>query len=60
MNELICAMYVLVGFLVAIWRMSKVSSREDSSMACIIGVIILFLWPLYSVYKVIKKHTGKP
>ena len=59
MNELMYAMYILVGFLIAIWRMSKVSSREDSSMACIGGLYILFFWPLYLVYKVIKKYTGK-
>ncbi len=59
MNELISSVYFLIGFLITIWRLSKVTKEEDSSMACIAGLFIMALWPLYLVYKEVKKYYKK-
>lgn len=59
MSELISSVYFLIGFLITIWRLSKVTKEEDSSMACIAGLFIMVLWPLYLVYKAVKKHYKK-
>ena len=59
MNELILSLYLLIGFLIGIWRISKVTNEEDSSIACIAGIFIIIFWPIYLFYKIIKKKLWK-
>lgn len=59
MNELILSLYFLIGFLIGIWRISQVTDAEDSSMACIAGIFIVILWPIYIIYKIIKYNIYK-
>lgn len=47
--------YVVIGFLLAVWRLSNAKEDENSSLLCIGGVGIIFLWPLYTIYKIFKK-----
>lgn len=46
--------YLIVGILISTWRLSKIEPHEDSPIACILGVVIIILWPLYIIYKIVK------
>lgn len=57
--ELIASIYLLIGFLVGIQRLSKVGPEEDSSMVCIGITLIMLLWPIYILYELILYYIYK-
>lgn len=52
--ELIIAVYMTIGTLLGIERLSRITKEEDISMVYIGIIGIIALWPIYLVYKVIK------
>jgi FtsH-binding integral membrane protein len=57
--ELIAAIYCLIGIILGMERLSRVTKEDESGMVNmgIMGIIVL--WPLYIVYKIWKKRVIK-
>ena len=48
--------YLVIGLIVGIDRLSRVTKNDDSSMVCIGIISIIVLWPLYLGYKISKSY----
>lgn len=53
--ELILGIYLAFGLIFGLERLSRVTKEDDSSMVCIGITGIIVLWPLYLIYRYIKK-----
>ena len=56
MCDLILSFYLIIGLLISIYILSDGS---DSFNGCITSVLVMFLWPLYILFKMISKVTTK-
>ena len=54
--ELILGIYLAFGLIFGLERLSRVTKEDDSSMVCIGITGIIALWPLYLIYRYIKKR----
>lgn len=52
--DLILSIYLVIGLIVGIERLSRVTVEDSSSMVCIGITFIIIFWPLYLVYKFTK------
>ena len=57
--ELIAAIYCLIGIILGMERLSRVTKEDEAGMVNIGIMAIIVLWPLYIVYKVWKKRRNK-
>ena len=57
--ELIAAIYCLIGIILGMERLSRVTKEDESGMANIGIIVIIVLWPFYIVYKRVKKRRNK-
>ena len=55
--EVLLSIYLAVGFLFGLERLSRVTKEDNSSMVCIGIMAIVVLWPLYLTYKVWEKRA---
>lgn len=51
--ELIAGLYLAIGLILGIERLSRVAREDDSPMVCTGITAIIVLWPLYIVYKIV-------
>ena len=51
----ILGFYFGIGFSIGFYRLSKLKDYEQSPIACVVGVIITVLWPIYLIYKLLKE-----
>lgn len=54
--ELLTSIYFAIGLLVGLWRLSYATEEDSNAMACIGGAVIFALWPLYLIYKWVRRH----
>ena len=53
--ELLYYPYYTIGFLIGIYIISsRIDSNSDESLAFIVGILMVFVWPIYVMYKLIK------
>ena len=57
--ELIAAIYCLIGIILGMERLSRVTKEDESGMVNIGIIGIIVLWPLYIIYKMWKKRVIK-
>ena len=57
--ELIAAIYCLIGIILGMERLSRVTKEDESGMANIGIIAIIVLWPFYIIYKRVKKRRNK-
>ena len=55
--ELALSIYVAIGFLFGLERLSRVTKNDESAMVNIGIIGIIVLWPLYLMYKVWEKRA---
>ena len=55
--ELALSIYLAIGFLFGLERLSRVTKNDESAMVNIGIIGIIVLWPLYLMYKVWKKRA---
>lgn len=57
--ELALSIYFVIGIILGIERLSRVSKDDEQGMVSIGIMAIIVLWPLYIIYKVWKKRVIK-
>lgn len=57
--ELALSIYFAVGIILGIERLSRVTKDDEQGMVGIGIMGIIVLWPLYIVYKIVKKRRNK-
>ena len=57
--ELALSIYFAVGIILGIERLSRVTKDDEQGMVGIGIMGIIVLWPLYMVYKIVKKRRNK-
>ena len=55
--EILLSIYLAIGFLFGLERLSRVTKNDEPAMVNIGIIGIIVLWPLYIVYKVWKKRV---
>ena len=53
------SIYFAIGIILGIERLSRVTKDEEQGMVSIGIMAIIVLWPLYIVYKIVKKRRNK-
>ena len=54
--DLIMGLYLAIGLIFGIERLSRVTNEDDSSMVCIGITAIIIFWPMYIVYLLNKER----
>ena len=57
--ELIAAIYCLIGIILGMERLSRVTKDDESGMVNIGIMAIIALWPLYIVYLIWKRKRKR-
>ena len=57
--DILMAIYFLIGLILGIERLSRVTEEDEQGMVSIGIMAIIVLWPLYMVYKIVKKRRNK-
>ena len=57
--ELALSIYFAIGIILGIERLSRVTKDDEQGMVGIGIMGIIVLWPLYIVYKIVKKRRNK-
>lgn len=52
--EGLISLYLVVGLILGMERLSRVNALDNTSMVCIGIISIVVFWPLYVIYKVIQ------
>ena len=52
--DILMAIYFLIGLILGIERLSRVTEEDEKGMVNIVIMAIIVLWPLYIIYKVWK------
>ena len=54
--DLIMGLYLAIGLIFGIERLSRVTNEDDSSMVCIGITASIIFWPMYIVYLLNKER----
>lgn len=57
--EILLSIYLAIGFLFGLERLSRITKDDEQAMVSIGVMGIIVLWPLYIVYKIVKKRRNK-
>ena len=57
--EIFGAIYTAIGLIFGMERLSRVTKDDEQGMVSIGIMGIIVLWPLYIVYKIVKKRRNK-
>ena len=57
--EVLVSIYFAIGIILGIERLLRVTKDEEQGMVSIGIMAIIVLWPLYIVYKIVKKRRNK-
>lgn len=57
--DILLALYFVIGLIFGMERLSRVTKDDEQGMVNIGIMAITALWPLYIVYKIVKKRRNK-
>lgn len=55
MFEGLASLYIAIGLIIGFERLSRATKFDDTSMLCIGVIFIIVFWPVYIIYKLIKR-----